>query len=261
MTLYKGSQQIKDTGSYGVYKGSTPIGAIYKGSQKLYIFKRTLSWQAGTSLAQYVVPSWVSKIHVDCVGSKGATFRNRAGYGGRVQCDLDVSGGQTLYITVGIIPNAVNVYNASDIRTGGTTYSNRVIVAGGGGGSGDAGDQNGYGGHGGGLVGQAGQSIDKGYGGGGGTQTSGGAGGGHGGLPGWNGSPGQFGLGGYGGRLRGHGGSGWYGGGSAGAGTYYDDDEGGGGGGSSYTNSSCSNVIHTQGYRDGAGYITITEIE
>jgi hypothetical protein len=45
MTLYKGSQKIKDTNSYGVYKGSTPIGAIYKGSQKVYIFKRTLSWQ------------------------------------------------------------------------------------------------------------------------------------------------------------------------------------------------------------------------
>lgn len=37
MTLYKGSQQIRDTGAYGVYKGSQPIDAIYKGSQLVYL--------------------------------------------------------------------------------------------------------------------------------------------------------------------------------------------------------------------------------
>lgn len=254
MTLYKGSQKIKDTNSYGVYKGSTPIGAIYKGSQKLYIFKRTLSWQAGTSLAQYVVPSWVSKIHVDCVGSRGNGY---AGYGGRVQCDLTVTPGQLLYITVGNFPTSnINNYNAADIRTGGTSYNNRVIVAGGGGSS-VYGDR-GKGGNGGGLTAQGGASYSKGYGGGGGTQTAGGAGGGH---DWWgdNGYPGSFGLGGQ--ARGGVGGAGWYGGGSGGAGSYGDTDYGGGGGGSSYTNSSCSNVVHTQGYQNGAGYITITEIE
>ena len=53
-SLYKGSQLIKETGdgtSYGVYKGNQPIGAIYKGSELVYIFKKQLTWQAGTTLA------------------------------------------------------------------------------------------------------------------------------------------------------------------------------------------------------------------
>lgn len=56
------------------------------------------------------------------------------GKGGRVQCVLNVTSGQTLYITVGKIPtnNGTAVYNASDIRIGGQEYTDRVIVAGGG---------------------------------------------------------------------------------------------------------------------------------
>lgn len=36
MTLYVGSNKIKDTGVHGVYVGSTPIKAIYNGSQLVY---------------------------------------------------------------------------------------------------------------------------------------------------------------------------------------------------------------------------------
>lgn len=36
----------------------------------------------------------------------------------------------------------------------------------------------------------------------------------------------------------------------------------GGGGGSSYTDSTlCTDVVHTQGYQNGAGYITITTLK
>lgn len=261
MTLYKGNAKIKDSGSYGVYQGSTPIAAIYHGSDKVYMFQAVHSWQAGTNLAQYTVPSYVTKLHVDCVASRGYNGRNQPGLGGRVQCDINVTGGQILYITVGNIPSNGYIYNAADVRTGGTSLNNRVIVAGGGGYASPNADAGGRGGNGGGLTGQAGGSVSKGGGGSGGTQSAGGAGGGAGsGLPGWNGTAGSFGNGGVSSDWTQSGGAGWYGGGSGGASTYYDDGRGGGGGGSSYTNSSCSNVVHTQGYQNGAGYITITEI-
>ena len=37
-SLYKGSNKIKDRGSYGVYAGSQPIEQIYKGSDLVYQF-------------------------------------------------------------------------------------------------------------------------------------------------------------------------------------------------------------------------------
>lgn len=260
MTLYKGNDKIRDEGSYGVYHGSDPIAAIYKGSEKVYLFQDVHTWQAGTTLAQYTVPSYVTKLHVDCVASRGGG-NGTNGKGGRVQCDINVTGGQILYITVGGIASNGYIYNAADIRTGGTSLNNRVIVAGGGGyGSADA-NANAAGGNGGGTTGQAGGSVSKGGGGGGGTQSAGGAGGDKGnGLPGWYGPAGSFGNGGVSNDWKQSGGAGWYGGGGGGASTYYDDGRGGGGGGSSYTNSNCSNVIHTQGYQNGNGYITITEI-
>lgn len=39
MTLYKGSNKIRDRGPFGVYKGSTPIKRIYKGSQLVYQYE------------------------------------------------------------------------------------------------------------------------------------------------------------------------------------------------------------------------------
>lgn len=242
------------------------INFIYKGSTMLYSDIPTKTFNASSSLQTYVVPNGVTKLHVDCVASQGG---NSGGLGGRVQCDLNVTPGDTLYIMVGAVPSSTYTasYNASDIRIGGTEYSNRVVVAGGGGSKSSRGQA---GGAGGGLTGADGT---KGYGansmGKGGTQTAGGAGGagtpvstGHY----HNGGAGTFGLGGTGSHDSsyegdaGAGGAGWYGGG-AGAGDHNKNGDyvAGGGGGSSYTNSSlCSNVTHTQGYRSGAGYITIS---
>jgi hypothetical protein len=263
MTLYKGSQKIKDTNSYGVYKGSTPIGAIFKGSEKVYMFHKATTWQAGTTLQAYQVSKYCNKIRVDCVGSAGYNA-NTPGKGGRVQCDMDVTGGQILYITVGARPTSRNIasYNASDIRTNNTgvtdttSLNSRLIVAGGGG---SYGNQSGSGGNGGGLTGQNGQGGD-GKSGGGGTSTAGGRGGSAG-TWGNSGAAGKLGLGGNGSSgSSGAGGAGYYGGGGGGNSAYADVWGGNGGGGSSYTSSACSNVTHTQGYRNGAGYITITEI-
>lgn len=218
------------------------------------------------SIQSWTVPNGVTSIHVDCVASKGRNGRAGGGYGGRVQCNLSVSAGQTLYFVVGNIPpENSSYYNASDIRTNSsgitntTSLNSRLIVAGGGGSGGDA-DRNYFfnGGNGGGLTGENGVGGRNATGGQGGTQTAGGSGSWGGSSAG--GSSGQLGLGGNGGNGGGVGGAGYYGGGGGGTdghnAQYW---RSGGGGGSSYTDSSrCSNVIHTQGYNAGDGYITIT---
>ena len=97
------------------YKGTTHIGCIikngkivkqiYKGSELVYkLGFDTFTINAGTSLQSWKVPMGVEKIHIDCVASKGADgSKSNGGNGGRVQCDMNVTGGETLYITVGAI--------------------------------------------------------------------------------------------------------------------------------------------------------------
>lgn len=67
--------------------------------------------------------------------------------------------------------------------------------------------------------------------------------------------------------VGGYGGAGWYGGGGAVSGHYWagssanGSSEAAAGGGSSYTNPTlCSEVVHTQGYRAGSGYVTISMV-
>ena len=270
-----------------LYHGSTHIGYIskngqivkkvYKGSTLVYkLGFDPVTFNVSSSLQTFIVPLGVSKIHVDCVASKGNDGRAAGGYGGRVQCDLTVTGGETLYIMVGDIPSSAQTasYNASDIRVNGTDYSNRIIVAGGGG-SGSYGNANRpnnsvNGGAGGGTVGGQGANTAYNVGGFGGTQTSGGArgyatdtggttGAGYGNAGGYPlGGNGVSGPGNYNYTYSGAGGAGYYGGGSGGTYEYFGTNMAGGGGGSSYTNASCSNVVHTQGYRNGAGYVTIS---
>ena len=262
-----------------LYHGSTHIGYIskngqivkkvYKGSELVYqLGFDTVTFNVSSSLQTFTVPLGVKKIHVDCVASKGRDGKAVGGKGGRVQCDLTVTAGQTLYIVVGHIPpENSSYYNASDIRTNNsgitntTSLNSRLIVAGGGGSGGDA-DRNYFfnGGNGGGLTGEPGVGGRNATGGQGGTQTAGGSGSWGGSNAG--GSAGQLGLGGNGGNGGGVGGAGYYGGGGGGTdghnAQYW---RSGGGGGSSYTNSNCSNVVHTQGYNNGAGYITISFID
>lgn len=269
-----------------LYHGSTHIGYIskngqivkkvYKGSELVYqLGFDPVTFNVSSSLQTFTVPLGVSKIHVDCVGSKGFTPHSSAqgGNGGRVQCDLPVNGGDVLYITVGAIPSDNSVtYNASDIRMGGTELANRIIVAGGGGsGSYVTSPFTRYaaGGAGGGLTGGTGGNS----GGEGGTQSAGGLGAyGVDGYDPYRSASGTLGFGGEtgsGGNVdaggnAGAGGAGYYGGGGSRrtavfyGGTQRDTWARGAGGGSSYTNASCSNVVHTQGYQDGAGYVTIS---
>ena len=242
-------------------------------STKLYdvcsYFKETYTYSvnSATSLQEFVVPEGVTELNVVCAGSCGKAASAAAGNGGKVQCTLTVTPGEILYLTVGAIPSVYSTpsYNASDIRIGGTEYSNRIIVAGGGG-SGASANGAGAGGSGGGVTGGAGATSRCCGGGQGGTQTAGGAGGV--GIA-WttqqtrNGSAGSFGLG---GNITAHsgaggaGGAGYYGGGGGCSGytKSYGTYGGGGGGGSSYADPTrCSNISHAQGVCTGTGYIKI----
>lgn len=211
-----------------------------------------------TSNTSFTVPANVSSLHINCVGAAGF----EGGNGGSVECDMEVTPGNTLYLKVGQKPTSNSpAYNASDIRTDNTglldttSLQSRILVAGGGGNRGRA-EANGAGGAGGGLVGASGGTPGYGVGGTGGTQTAGGT---CTGSKSGNGDSGTFGLGGNGYNTGGAGGAGWYGGAGGGFGGhnghYY---AGGGGGGSSYADASiCSNIVHTQGDNSGNGYIKL----
>lgn len=252
------------------------INYIFKGSQLIF-GEKEFTFNVSDDIQSWVVPNGVKSLTVDCVASKGSDSEDGSlagGAGGRVQCTLKVSPGQTLYFMVGAVPeNASTVsYNASDIRIGGKEYANRVVVAGGGGSAAWRRGVGATGGAGGGTTGGTGTQDTTGGGanpGSGGTQSAGGAGGTvqvSGSVWGSSGGDGQLGLGGtslnhsYAFAIGGVGGAGYYGGGGgAGFHTSGANRASGGGGGSSYTDSSlCSNVTHTQGYNSDTGYIKIT---
>ena len=229
-----------------------------------YYKKGELTFNVSSSLQEFTVPTGVTELQVDCVASKGADSVRTGANGGRVQCTLPVTPNQTLYFMVGGIPSDPQIasYNASDIRTNNdgvtdtASLNSRLVVAGAGG-SGSNNDNTTYwAGAGGGLTGQKANQDQGGY---GGTQTGGGRGGAEGGS---GGNSGTLGLGGNGGiqstGIGGAGGAGYYGGGGGRA--YFfqaSNRSGSGAGGSSYTDPSCNQVIHTQGYNAGEGYISI----
>jgi hypothetical protein len=235
------------------------------------------------SVQTFTVPAGVTSISVDAYGASGTTSipgyggNDYLGKGGRVQTNLTVTPGDVLNIYVGgtfnftgsASQNNMGGWNgggnegayggfagggATDIRIGGTSLSDRVIVSGGGGGRKNSSSSANVG-HGGGLVGQKGALVIE-YPletpGKGGTQSNGGQGGCDEGLC---AAPGTLGSGSNGrsmsGNSSGGGGGGYYGGGGGAS--------GGGGGGSSYTDPTlCSSVVHTQGAQTGSGQLTIT---
>ena len=265
----------EDDYDYSVFVPSTQFDSYREGIRyydpvSSLAERKSVLVTSATSLQQFVVPVGVTSIEVTCIGSAGKAASAAAGNGGRVTCNLKVTPGEVLYLTVGGVPSAYSTpaYNASDIRIGGTEYANRVIVAGGGG-SGASANGPGAGGSGGGETGGAGATNKCCGGGQGGTQTAGGAGGV--GIA-WttqqtrNGSAGALGLG---GGITAHsgaggaGGAGYYGGGGGCSGytKSYGTYGGGGGGGSSYADSSrCTNVSHAQGVCSGTGSIKLSYV-
>jgi hypothetical protein len=243
----------------------------------------------------WTVPSGVTSIHFAVYGAAGgegsATTNSIGGLGGSVEGDLPVTAGQVLNIFVGELgqntsgndSGVVGSFNgggaggssiggtsqpggaagggASDIRIGGITLNDRVVVAGGGGGSGGGTGTSGpvHGGAGGGLTGGLSTSYASGVGfeALGGTQIAGGDSGTYNYASMCGGTAGSLGLGGDGwgcGYSGGGGGGGGYYGGGGGS-THF---ESGGGGGSSYTDPTATNVVHVQGTRAGNGMVIIT---
>ena len=256
----------------------------------------------------FIVPSGVKRITVTAMGAG-----TPSAHGGLVAAKIAVQPGESLAIFVGGAPKGMqggyngggtggycNLSNypscplvgeggagASDVREGGNSVKNRVLVAGGAGGTGGKGQHHGgVGGGGGGLTGIHGHAgkgcfiashdatVGGGGGGGGGKQTKGGIGG-KGGttsnenvvVPGVKGAKGTLAIGGTGasnaygdllaGGAGGGGGGGYYGGGGGGSGASGCSPPpcygagvgsgGGGGGGSSFVETSAKNVTMLKG--------------
>jgi len=276
MSIYKGSQKIGT-----LYAGGGGEKQVYKGSTLVY----NLGFDPITFTADgtFTMPTGLKQIRVDMTGAQGWSYNTTCigGKGGRVTCILDVSPRVTLYIRVGKqhLTAGDNTYDASDIRTIEDDLGSRLIVAGAGGGCGVYwADQAKYynGGAGGGLTGGTGSgpnTVYLGMPGTGGTQTGGG-------TKGYfsmylkslNAVDGSFGYGGDGNdessnNRAGAGGAGYYGGGGAVSGGYWASSSAHGssaaaaGGGSSFTYPSvCSEIVHTQGFQTGNGYVTISMV-
>ena len=227
----------------------------------------------------FIVPNGVTSLTITASGAQGGAA------GGVTTAKIPVTPGATLDVEVGGQPGSSGAggYNgggagggsgstagqggggASDVRIGGTSLNDRVIVAGGGGGSSVSGQNflGSIGGLGGGLIGQ---SVPSGAA-TGGTQSAGGAGGGPCGTAAVAGASGSFGVGGAGGNGIANGsggGGGWYGGGGGGgwgltinAGPCTTEPPGAGAGGSSYAEPSATNVTMMQGGNYGNGSVFI----
>lgn len=273
MPIYYGSNKISE-----VYNGSESIKELYNGSDLVFSSFTPVTYRFDYTgdVQTFTVPSGCNKLIVDCVGAAGYTYTHEdltttPSFGGRVECELSVKTGETLYIYVGQAGGdnvsgwngggACSSYDsryaggggASDIRISGMSLEDRKVVAGG---SGGCNFFSGGGGNGGGLIGGNARDMDSGYA-TGGTQTAGGTGGAGGGYG--DGGNGSFGTGGYTPSMGGGGGGGWYGGGGGSGGLWAIGNAGAGG--SSYTDPDlCTNVVHTQGYSEatGNGWIIIT---
>ncbi|WP_295801647.1 cadherin-like beta sandwich domain-containing protein [Mucilaginibacter sp.] len=280
-----------DAATGGNLLGSTPAGgsiSVSPAQTTVYYARITAPVQPDTVIFNYTggvqnftIPAGVTSMQIDADGGGGGRGGISGGRSGRVQATMSVIPGQVLSIYVGGAGSDFQAsrnnnpilggYNgggnapyrgtngagagggATDIRINGQALSSRVLVAGGGGGgyeyfanlSGSAG---------GGLTGQNGEYDVTYYGNaaGGGSQTAGGARSCDASSCAQSGSLGQGGQGlSNSGTVGGGGGGGFYGGGGG-------NTSGGGGGGSSYTNAAIfQNVVHTQGYQAGNGYLKI----
>ncbi|MEI6766479.1 MAG: glycine-rich protein [Bacteroidota bacterium] len=282
-TSANGSINWYTTPTGGVSIGNTQSGAglTQSLSATTTYYAEVVSGGAGSLIFDYtgglqswVVPSGITSVTVDVYGAQGGRGNNgysSGGLGGRIKSTLSVTPGQSLHFMVGgaggsgglqgwngggkgSLSNPENSGaggGASDIRIGGYTLNDRVIVAGGGGGASYAcgsGSENG--GAGGDTVGGNGNDCNH-YiystCGGGATKYSGGTGGSNGGIA------GGFGYGGAGYvNYAGGGGGGYYGGGGGYA-------SGAGGGGSSWVNPALSNnTSYSKGIKTGNGQVRIS---
>jgi hypothetical protein len=271
----------------------TPVGLVPIGAAPDHLpGQKSFDYTGETQY--FTVPAGVRQIKVIARGARGAG--SPVAYGGRVHAVIPVTPGEKLVVYVGGDgmghlggyngggpgyrstssgnSHAYGGGGATDIREGGNSLDDRVLVAGGAGGQGGLDYSYGVGGQGGGRTAGSGApgfySPQAGAGGSGGAQKSGGRGGGGGtgsygsGESGGDGSLGEGGGGaGPGGYLSylggggGGGGGGYYGGGGGGGGGGDDygggvGGGGGGGGGSSFVQRSASDVRMWRGWKESA---------
>ena len=279
---------------YVVAYAINSIGTTY-GDQVSFITAIQTDFSYTGGMQTFTVPAGITGVTIEAWGAQGGSGNAAGGLGGYASGYIAVTPGQDLYIFVG----GQNGNNgggagglsqdgsyggtgggASDVRTAGTSLSNRIIVAGGGGGGGKDGSllncqpsPAGAGGSGGGTAGADGYSSTcgcsgGGTGGGAGTASAGGAAGIHVGActrPSWcAGTAGSLGSGGVGSNCvyssgsggAGGGGGGYYGGGAGSNGS--DTTPGGGGGGGSSYIGGVSSGSALSGLRSGNGQIKIT---
>ncbi len=226
------------------------------------------------SAQSWVVPEGVTQVTFDVYGAQGSD-QAHGGWGGRASGSLNVNSGDEYLIYVGgsgwtggwngggnlASGNERRGGGASDIRHGGASLTDRIIVAGGGGVRGNA-TTSGCnstdipitGGAGGAETGETGGNGGTATGGTGGTQNAGGS-------PGsgniGSGTPGTLGAGGNGfsNDAFGGGGGGYYGGG--GGGTSGGCNRGAGGGGSNYIGG-VTPILSESGVNEGSGQIIIS---
>ncbi|MEI6766663.1 MAG: glycine-rich protein [Bacteroidota bacterium] len=286
--------QWANTGTYNVSLTVTQNGCSSTTTSQIsiiscYVHNQSQTFTATGSIQNWIVPAGVCSVTIECWGGQGGKNGNNqqfGGLGGYATGSHVVNPGDSLFIFVGQSGDnggfngggsCIGTYaggkggGASDVRIGGKTLNDRIIVAGGGGGAagysgGYGGWQGGQGGNGGGSNGDPGITNTP-YGsggspGGGGTQTAGGVYGTDGGNSGGciTGTASSFGLGGRaGGNTNdcgsgGSGGGGWYGGGGGGFGNC---GGGGGGGGSSYIGGVTGGST-TSGSQSGDGSVKIS---
>lgn len=229
------------------------------------------------SAQTFTVPQDVYEIEIEAAGAQGGSNSwHRGGYGAIVKSKMAVTPGQVIELNVGQQPSSISAgwpdggsgfsnttYSragggSTDIRIGGSTLNNRIIVAGAGGGAGYNSSTTDYcrGGDAG-LSGTAGNgwynnsATNSSYCGYGASQSAGGNAGNGYAVP-YSGGFGQGGNGHTSSYYPGGGGGGWYGG---GGGYYY----GGGGGGSSYIDPTATiSQNYVSATNTGNGYIKIT---
>jgi hypothetical protein len=276
-------------GDFKPYLLSMDDDNVYIGKSYEDVSYPSIRYDYTGSLQTYIVASGINQILFTVAGSKGGNSSDgiiiQGGNGAIVRGSLNVSPGQTLNLYVGgntggfsggsnggqKAGNGGNGGDGSDIRIGGFTLTNRIVVAGGGGGGGgSSAGSSGQGGSGGviGANGANGHGTNSGYGGGGATPSVGGIGGisagGGGSSPGGNGTLDIGGNGTAGNTVVGGGGGGgggaYGGGGGSGGGDSSSGGGGGGGGSSGIDPIYVSKFSISDNVNNSLGYITLTPV-
>jgi hypothetical protein len=149
------------SGCAGTSPSMNPLQSIDQTNSPVGATLRSKTFKYTGKSQPFTVPADVTQVIVTADGAGGggdnSSYYQQRGLGGRVTATVPVQPGETLYVVVGGTADGVNGgYNgggngeyifsysagsgggggASDVREGGKSLSDRILVAGGGGGSG-----------------------------------------------------------------------------------------------------------------------------